>query len=236
MSQHVALNNVEHADLRVRTERTAELGDAVMSAPIFPHEFRNAQAHYPIVFAKDPATGGFRPVALFSLEEGSNLFLKGGGWDAPYIPLAMRMPPFLIGRGQSDLSVHIDLDHPRVNKSEGEALFLGQGEQSDFLKETAAMLGEIHEAEQALPQFTGLLDELGLIEPFTLDVTLKDGSEGRLAGLFVIAEEALGALNDEQVLRLHNAQALPLIYMVIASLSQFGPLIERRNKQIDEHG
>ena len=46
------LNNVDHKDLRVITTRGAEYGDDVMFALTFPAEFRNIQAHYPIVFRK----------------------------------------------------------------------------------------------------------------------------------------------------------------------------------------
>ncbi|GGY37903.1 SapC family protein [Parvularcula lutaonensis] len=238
MPNFTQLNNVEHADLRVRTERGTEFGDNVMSAPVFPHEFRNLQGHYPIVFMKEPESGKFRPIALFSFEEGQNLFLTEDGWDARYIPLSMRMQPFVIGLNNRDggapsLEVHVDLDHPRVKQEGGEPVFLAQGGHTDFLKEKTELLGEIHSAEQALPQFMALLDEFELIEPFTLDVTLKDGSQGRLAGLYVIAEEKLYNLGDEAVSKLHKANALLPIFMAVASFSQFGSLVERRNRQLE---
>ena len=53
MSQHVLLNNVEHRTLRVHAGHGAAFGDAVMRALTFPAEFRDVQAHYPIVFARD---------------------------------------------------------------------------------------------------------------------------------------------------------------------------------------
>ena len=45
------------------TTRSAEYGDNVMLALTFPSEFRNLQAHYPIVFRKN-AHGQSEPVAL----------------------------------------------------------------------------------------------------------------------------------------------------------------------------
>ena len=75
-------NNVEHRDLRVITAgHGAELGDDVMYALTYPAEFRNVQAHYPIVFAKLPDSGVV-PLALFGFREKQNLFLKGSVWDA----------------------------------------------------------------------------------------------------------------------------------------------------------
>ena len=42
-------------DLRVCAGHGARLGDAVMGALTFPGEFRSVQAHYPIVFRREPA-------------------------------------------------------------------------------------------------------------------------------------------------------------------------------------
>ena len=65
MANHALLNNIEHRHLRIDSRRAAALGDDVMSAPTFPAEFRNVQAHYPIVFHKarrwcDSAAGAVR--------------------------------------------------------------------------------------------------------------------------------------------------------------------------------
>lgn len=240
MARHVQLNNIDHADMRIRTEHNTALGDAVMSCPVFPHEFRNVQPHYPIVFSKDGAIGGFRPIALFGLQEGENLFLtQDDDWDAAYIPLAMRIRPFLIGfandtRGARQMEVHVDLDHPRVSKTEGEAVFLAHGGHTSFLQEIAKLLGEVHTGEQSIAGFSAMLDELELIEPFTLDVTLNDGSQGRLAGYYIIAEEKLYNLEAEGLGRLQAAGLLQPIYMAVAALSQFRALIDRRNRQIAE--
>lgn len=233
MPRPVPLNNIDHAGLRVMTGHGAAYGDARMLAPVFPYEFRNVQAYYPIVFIREQ-TGGYRPVALFGLEEGQNLFLGPSGWDAPYLPVSVRMPPFLIGLagsgGERRMEVHIDLDHPRVSRDAGEALFLEHGGHSPFLRGVSELLGEIHDGEQSVKPFSALLDEMGLIEPFTLDVELNDGTRGRLAGYYTIAEEALYALPEEALGRLQAAGALQPVFMMVASLSQMLTLIERRNR------
>ena len=76
MTRHAHLNNVEHKDLRIITARGAQYGDDMMYALTFPAEFRNVQAHYPIVFGKAP-DGTFTPLALFGFREKQNLFLDG---------------------------------------------------------------------------------------------------------------------------------------------------------------
>lgn len=237
MARHAQLNNVDHAKLRVRVERSEALGDAIMSSPVFPHEFRRAQAHYPLVFSKDTWTGRFRPIALFGLEKGENLFLgpEGTGWDAAFLPVAVRMAPFLIGKDrQGRLEVHIDLGHPRVLEAgeEGEPVFLSQGGQAPVLQDATGVLAEVAEGDEASAPFCALLTELDLIEPFTLDAAMDDGSEGRLTGFYVIAEERLSALSAYALGRLGATGALLPVFMMVASVSRLEDLIARRNRRL----
>src|SRR5438067_13889873 len=103
MPNHALLNNIEHKHLRVTGARGAAWGDAVMSALTFPAEFRQLQAHYPIVFAKKGGDDdGFDAIALLGFEQGENLFLGPDGWDAHYVPLSIERQPFLIGRNSDN--------------------------------------------------------------------------------------------------------------------------------------
>jgi hypothetical protein len=231
MSRHVALNNVEHRDLRVDTGRGAALGDDLMLAPTFPDEFRNVQAHYPIVFHKD-ADGAIQPVALFGFRRGENLYLDGCRWDADYIPLAVERQPFLIGASGTGLGVHIDLDHPRLRHATGEALFREHGGTTPYLDRMTSVLRTLHDGLQAVPAFTGALIQHGLLESFVLDVELGDGAQHRMAGFYAIHEERLRALDDASVIALHRASQLEPIYMALASLAQLRGLIERMNRRV----
>ena len=59
MNQYEVLNKDKHRQLRIKTGHGAALGDAVMYAMTYPMEFRDIQSCYPILFTKDPNTGGF---------------------------------------------------------------------------------------------------------------------------------------------------------------------------------
>src|SRR5690242_20292188 len=107
------LNNIQHKDLRIITQRGAQWGDDVMSAPATVDEFRKLQAHYPIVFQPD-SQEGFLPVVLFGLEAGSNLFLTEAGWDADYLPLSMQRLPFSIGVADDELRMMVDMSSKRI--------------------------------------------------------------------------------------------------------------------------
>ena len=234
MPRTVQLNNIDHKHLRIDTRRAPGLGDDVISAPTFPSEFRNVQAHYPIVFAKT-AQGGFQPMALFGFEEGQNLFLRSDRWDAHYLPLAIERQPFLIGVQGEELTVHVDMDSPRVAAhgnaaAQMEAVFLEHGGSTPFLERMNSVLLALYEGLQEVPAFVEALLAHGLLESFTLDVQLDDGSQHRLAGYYTIHEERLAALDADALGQLHRGGHLQAAYMAVASVSRFRALIERRNR------
>ena len=231
MSNHVLLNNVDHKDVRVINRRGAAYGDDVMLAITFPSEFRDLQAHYPIAFRKTQDGTSFEPVVLMGFQEGENLFLGPNGWDAHYVPLAIERQPFLIGMTNGEPLVHIDLASPRISKADGEAIFLPHGGNTDFLEHVNSTLLSIYQGVQSTPAFIAALREHGLLESFVLDIELNDGSQNRLAGFYTINEDKLAALGGEAIAALHQAGYLQAIYMVLASLSNFRELIERKNQR-----
>lgn len=229
MARHVQLNDIDHKHLRIDTRRSAALGDDVAFVPTFPAEFRNLQAHYPIVFRKD-ANGALHPIAVLGFQEGRNLFLDGDRWDASYLPLAIERQPFLIGKGDDDLTVHIDLDSPRVGSQIGIALFHEQGGNSEYLDRVASVLLALHNGLEGVAAFVDALLALELLESFVLDVELDDGSANRLTGFYAINEDRLRALDAAALGGLHAAGHLEPVFMAVASVANFRGLIERMNR------
>ena len=232
MTRHAALNNIDHRDLRIDPGHGAALGDDVMFAPTFPAEFRSVLAHYPIVFHKD-AQGRFQPVALFGFQQGQNLFLQGERWDATYLPLAMERQPFLIGKSGDSLSVHIDLDHPRVTRGQGEPLFREHGGTSGYLERMTSVLRTLSDGLESTPAFVDALLRHDLLESFVLDVQLRDGTQHRLSGFYTVQEDRLRELDAQAVATLHRDGHLEPVYMALASLAQLRALIERVNEAHD---
>ena len=230
MTRHAILNNVEHRDLRIISTRSAQHGDDVMAALTFPAEFRNVQAHYPIVFAKS-REGTFTPLALFGFEPKQNLFLGAQGWDAAYVPLMIERQPFLIGQSNNEKVIHIDLDSSRASRSEGELLFQEDGKNTPYLDRAGTVLVTIDQGISATPAFMAALTEYNLLESFALDIDLPDGRQQRFAGFHTVQEERLSKLGGEALGRLHEQGHLQNIFMVIASLSNFRDLVARMRKR-----
>jgi hypothetical protein len=229
MTHIVSLNHTEHKDLRVITRRGAPYGDETMAVLTFPGEFRNVQAHYPIVFTRSKE-GVFSPLALFGLRDKQNLFLTEQGWDAHYLPLMVERQPFFIGQGPNGKFLQLDLDSPRVSRAEGEPLFQEAGGNTPFLDRISAVLATIDQGVTATAAFIAALQEHHLLESFVLDIELRDGAQYRFGGFFTIQEERLSKLDSVALGKLHEKGYLQAIYMVVASLARFRDLIERANR------
>jgi len=223
------LSNVEHKDLRVITKRGAAYGDNVMAVMTFPAEFRNLQAHYPIAFSKS-AEGVFTPVALFGFRDKQNLFLTEQGWDAHYIPLMVERQPFYIGQSPNGKVLQIDVESPRVSRTEGATLFKEHGGNTEFLERMGSILSTIDQGVVATQPFVAALQEHNLLESFVIDIELRDGAQHRFAGFHTVQEERLAKLGADALGKLHEKGYLQAIFMVLASLSNFRDLIERANQ------
>lgn len=239
MTQHALLTSEAHRELRVRTDSAPELGDAVMFCITVPDEFRRVQDEYPILFRQSADRGEFMAVAMFGFENGENLFLEDGRWDARYRPLAIDIQPFLIGgppAGGDTAQVHVDLASPRIAEGgEGTRVFDEHGRPTPYLETIAGQLGALDAGYRGSADFFAALRRHELLEPMTLEVTLDDGSTNRLVGFHVIDEARLQALEPAAVAELHAEGHLMPIFMAVASISKLGVLIERKNRRLG-HG
>ena len=233
MSDHVILAAEDHRDLRIRTERAPELGDAVMTCITVPSEFRRVQTHYPILFQLDAERDSITALAMFGFEPGENLFLTDAGWDARYRPLAIDSQPFLVGRGAGDVrQVHIDMASPRIGADEGMRVFDDTGRPTPYLERIADQLRALDTDYVASADFFAAVRRYELLEPLTLDVTLDDGAKNRLVGYHVIDEDRLAGLDGAAVADLHAGGHMMPIFMALASLGNIGDLVARKNRRM----
>ena len=238
MTDHAILTADVHRDLRINVDRGATFGDALMCCVTMPAEFRQVQNEYPILFRLNQARDGFTALAMFGFEAGENLYLDGDRWDARYRPLAMEIQPFLIGGtpdGAGERQVHVDMASPRIAAGEGLRVFDVHGQATPYLESIAERLGALDQGFGASNDYFAALQRHSLLEPFTLDVVLDDGSSNRLVGFHAIDEERLQSLDAAALDELHAADHLMPTFMALASLSNLGGLIARKNRRM-RHG
>ena len=166
-----------------------------MFALTFPAEFRNVQAHYPIVFQQDRGrkVPVDRPVRLPG--QGRTCSSARTAGMRSYVPLTIERQPFLIGfaiasRWCTSISTVRASAGPKAKRcsaTHGGIDRLSRAHELGAADDSPGPGGA--------PAFIAALLQHDLLESFVLDVELDDGSQNRLAGFYTINEERLGALD-----------------------------------------
>src|SRR3546814_10119480 len=86
-----------------------------------------------------------------------------------------------------------------------------------------SVLLALYEGLQGTAAFIEALARHELLEPFTLDVRLDDGSRITLAGLYTIAEERLRVIEGDALARLSRDGHLEPIHMAENGRAHLGP-------------
>ncbi len=240
MAKLALLNNVDHHDLRIRTGHSAEFGDAIAQALVFPTEFEAVSREYPIFFRKDD-DDEFQSVALLGLEPRENLFLTDTGWDARYVPAIQQRGPFSIGidrpegsDGPGEPMIQIDLDHPRVSTEEGVPIFLEHGGNSPLLDGISDALRRLYIGlEHNKPMFDAFVEN-ELIEPVQLEVMLDDENQVDFTHFYTIGEERFATLDGDALARLNAEGYLKPAIWAMSSIGNVEQLIARRNRQMQD--
>jgi hypothetical protein len=226
MTGPVLLNNIDHADIRVRLGHGAAFGDAVNQIELLPTELEAAQRDYPIVLRR--TEGGWRAVALLGLDAHENLFLDGESWRARYVPALAQRGPFSIGipREGGEPMIHIDLDHPRVSRDEGEPLFRDHGGNAPYLDHVAKVLQVIYAGAEAAPAMYAAFEEAGLIAPVTLEIELPGGRKYRVPDCHTIDLGVLAQLAGDTLAALNARDFLRAAVWIASALGNVSRLIE----------
>lgn len=240
MARHELLNNLAHQQLRVLTRFGREYGDNVGMVTAFPTEFAELQREYPIFLRKDRQDGQWQAVALLGFDANENLFLQDGRWNAAYLPGAIAKGPFLIGFQEQRIDgelrrepvVHVDVEHPKVSFSEGEAVFLPHGGNTPYLEHISGVLRGLRDGLEAAPAMYAAFDALGLIQPMNLELQLDAQHRVSLAGLYGIDRDRLAALDAGQLHGLHRSGYLEGVYLLLASLHNLRRLMAEKQRRL----
>jgi hypothetical protein len=233
------LNNVAHKDLRVIVRYGAEFGDNVGSVLVFPTEYVDVQREYPIFFRKDPASGDYQSVALLGFEKNENLLLRDDGrWEGVYVPGVLARGPFLIGFQEREVGgelikdpmIHLDIEDPRVSRTEGHPVFLPQGGNSPYLEYISKILAGLREGIEVSKAMFAIYTELDLIEPVKLEVRPSEQENYSVVGLHTINHQKLRSLDGASLERLNRSGFLEGAYLVANSTSNVRRLIALKQR------
>jgi hypothetical protein len=92
-----------------------------------------------------------------------------------------------------------------------------------------SQLEALHQGFEHNNGFIEALTKLDLLEPFSLEITLNNGTLNQLKGFYTINEDKLLELDGKVLADLNVRGYLQPIYMSIASYSRIKPLIDKKN-------
>ncbi|MCW2406958.1 hypothetical protein M2336_003642 [Sphingobium sp. B1D7B] len=224
-----ALHSENHSELKfvANDQLVAKVG-AVNAVPLLVGEFVQAMHHFPIVFGGPEKT----PMAILGLQEGQNLFLKDGRFEAGvYVPAYLRRYPFtLAGTDTDDFVVCIDREAPGFSEGdEGEALFKDK-ELTEFTKGAINFLNEYEAERKRSNAFVKQLIDADLLEvKHTLALNGNGEQREVIAEYYGVAEERLRALPDAQLAEMVRQGLVTAVDAHLLSLKQWDALIARRD-------
>ncbi|MDP5145122.1 SapC family protein [Shewanella sp. ULN5] len=218
------LEQAKHGELKITASDFNHVAEQHI-VPVTLHEIARAATEYPIVFVKNSETGEFQSVAMLGLKPGQNLSVKDGKWLGLYIPAVIRDYPLglvLNPEVKDKVWIGIREEAKEVSKTEGQALFNGEQE-TPFLEARKKALIAHFEQDQATRGILGFLAEKELLISQTLTVDVA-GEKRNINGLYLIDEQKLNSLSDEDFLELKKRGLLGPIYGHLSSINQVNRL------------
>ncbi len=201
--------------------------------PLIVHEFARASAEMPIVFVKNAETGEFQAVALLGLSQNENLFYSKDKWLSSHLPALISHHPFALIPSQNDenqLQMVLKEDSHLVSKTEGDALFDDDGNETEYLEKRKNSLGRYFENSHVTSAFVKQLNDISLLSQQNLSLELN-GEKIAINGVYLVDEKVLNALSDEDFLELRKKGYLAPIYNHLNSLHQLSRLAKLKSEK-----
>ena len=167
-----------------------------MFALTFPAEFRNVQAHYPIVFRKARGRRVPRRWRCSAFTK-SRTCSSTDGWDAHYMPLMVERQPFLIGNRAQRARWCTSISTVRASAApRAKPLFREHGGNSEFLERITRCCSAICTRASRPRRPSSLRCSSTTCWSRSCSTSqFHDGAQHRFAGFYTIQEERLGKLD-----------------------------------------
>lgn len=234
-----ALSRETHAKLKIEATNKYDFAADHYWVPLAGVEFFRAAENFPVVFLNEG--DNFVPIALLGLEPTQNLFVdeKSLWREATYIPAFIRRYPFVLASTGKDaeeqLTVCLDRDYIGFNDKNGEALFDGKGEATEFLNNAMVFLSNYNNDMALTQEFVKILQDKKLLESKTVTITSGSGEKFDVQNVYIINEEAFRALEGDVLAELNRKGMLGWVFAHLMSLNNFPQLFDLFLKAKDGH-
>ena len=236
MAQLVVVDNKNHLNLKIDTNKAEQHGAKLNLVPAVMSEFINMAVQYPLVITKNAETGQFVFAAMLGFEVGENLFWRDEQWQGLYLPLQIRRQPFFVSNNDNNTDkgnyvVCFDRDSPTILPEGEQAIFDEQGEETEYFQQAKACLAQLLRGEIDNQRLLANLEKMALLQVMKMEITFANQQATTLNGLYTIDQEKLASLSADNIATLHSEGHLQAIYTLITSLGQMHQLIDLKNKK-----
>jgi hypothetical protein len=229
------LNRNQHGNFKIKRMEGLDRVAKVHAIPVTVDEFGMAQRHFPIVFS---AGDNPVPIALMGLHEGTNTFFDKDGkliGEGIYVPAYLRRYPFVLARLREDsdeLSLCFDPTAEAISETgDGEPLFDG-GEPSEATKAILQFCEQFEQAGQRTQAFMTELKEADLLMEGEVAIQPEGAQQPFVyRGFWMVDEEKFRNLRGDELRKLNQNGALPLIMAHLFSLSVIREIFGRQMQQ-----
>lgn len=219
MTRLRALDPVRHGELRLDRARGAAGRRLV---PVGRSEIALLAADMPLLLAKDGQTGRFEIVALTGLVEPANLFVSPAGYHGTSQPRAAGLTALRLDAAGAD-GLAVDEADASLGTA-GEPLFV-DGRADRWHKALQEALADVTAGRALADNYA----RRAVVRPLAMTLTMGDGQEHALDGLYGITDAVLAVLPAGDVLAMHRADELAPAAVLTASLAQVERLRQLHN-------
>jgi hypothetical protein len=216
------VNYTEHGHLKIQEIRNFPHVANEQIIPLVVHEFSAIASQMPIVFVKNKDTGEFQPVAILGFQQGENVFQRDDGWQSVYVPAVITHHPFALMPVQDQENQYqLMMIEPNnvTNETRGEALFDENGVETPYLVKRKEALGRYYENTLITQEFCRTLQQFELFTPQSLTLNYN-GQQMKIDGLFLVDEQKLNQLPDDNFIALRKRGYIASIYAHLGSVHQ----------------
>ena len=224
----VAINAEAHADIKVKPASDFSHIKDKNLVYLVAYEFSLCACEFPIIFIKNQEVDQYQPAALMSLKQGENHFVQDNKWRGMYVPGIVATYPFRIvpnPSSEDQLLMAIDMNSSLVNTEEGEAIFGADKTETAFFNEIKSNVSKYYEQVLITESFCKMLADMDLLTARDLNVDI-DGEKISIQGVYLVDDEKLNALSEENFLKLRAKGYLQAIYAHKSSAHQIRRLAE----------
>lgn len=202
----------------IATDARVAMAEKVQLLPIVASEFRHVCPLMPIVFSP---VGKPMPIAVTSLTPQKNNFVNNGQWrENTYVPLSIRRYPFTLADITQQGHRTLCIDQAALAENSPNPLFSENAENNEEINNAIELCKQFEASVINTEKAIDAIEEEGLFADKQLEITQANGNKLTTGALKVIDLAKYTALTDEQIIKLHKAQALWLIHTHIISMDR----------------